>query len=395
MSRKKLVLFGAGKIGRSFIAQLFSRGGYEVVFADVNPVVVEELNRRRSYQVVIKGAVEESLLVEHVRGVLATDAGAVQKEIADADLLATAVGQQGLPAVLKLIAGGLQTRYATRGLLPLDVIIAENMRHAAAYFEQELKKMLPAAYPLHRLVGLVETSIGKMVPIMPQEVMERDPLLVYAESYNTLILDKKGFKNPIPVIDGLAPKESMKAWVDRKLFIHNLGHAATAYLGNQFNASFTYLYEALEVPAIEQAVRLTMSQSAAALLRKYPDEFTSDDLQQHIDDLLQRFKNKALGDTIFRVGCDLYRKLGPDDRICGAIRLARETGVPYNYLLKVLVAACRFSAVDEQGHGLAADIEFKNTFGSDMESILIQVCGFTESDDRMIVEETLKENSLI
>jgi len=34
ISGKKLVLFGAGKIGRSFIGQLFSRGGYEVVFMD-------------------------------------------------------------------------------------------------------------------------------------------------------------------------------------------------------------------------------------------------------------------------------------------------------------------------------------------------------------------------
>ena len=43
----KLVLFGAGKIGRSFIGQLFSRGGYEVVFIDVFKPVIDELNLRR------------------------------------------------------------------------------------------------------------------------------------------------------------------------------------------------------------------------------------------------------------------------------------------------------------------------------------------------------------
>lgn len=50
----KLVLFGAGKIGRSFIGQLFSASDYEVVFIDINPVVIDQLNQRRSYQVVIK-----------------------------------------------------------------------------------------------------------------------------------------------------------------------------------------------------------------------------------------------------------------------------------------------------------------------------------------------------
>ena len=54
ISKKKLVLFGAGKIGQSFIGQLFSRGGYEVVFVDVCKPIIDELNRRRTYNVVIK-----------------------------------------------------------------------------------------------------------------------------------------------------------------------------------------------------------------------------------------------------------------------------------------------------------------------------------------------------
>ena len=33
---KKILIFGAGKIGRSFIGQLFSRAGYELVFIDAN-----------------------------------------------------------------------------------------------------------------------------------------------------------------------------------------------------------------------------------------------------------------------------------------------------------------------------------------------------------------------
>ncbi len=387
-----MVLFGAGKIGRSFIAQLFSKGGFEVVFVDVSKPVIDAINQRQSYSIIVKGQKETIVKVQHVRGVLATDESAVIKEVSEANLVATAVGQQGLPSVIALIAKGLMLRFDNNPESSLDIIIAENMRHGAHYFEQELKRYLPSLYPFTQLVGLVETSIGKMVPIMPMEAIEHDPLLVYAEPYNTLIIDKKGFKNPIPDIAGLAPKEPMKAWVDRKLFIHNLGHAATAYLGNQFNPSFKFLYEVLEVSFIEQTVRLTMLQSAAALVRKYPQEFSADSLLQHIDDLLLRFKNKALGDTIFRVGCDLHRKLGPNDRICGAIRLARETGVPYNALLKVLVAACRFTAVDEQGHELDADVEFKKSFQSNIESIMVNVCGFNKNDDRTVIEEVINES---
>ena len=45
------------------------------------------------------------------------------------------------------------------------------------------------------LVGLIETSIGKMVPIMTTAEQMKDPLVVYAEPYNTLILDGKGFRD--------------------------------------------------------------------------------------------------------------------------------------------------------------------------------------------------------
>jgi mannitol-1-phosphate 5-dehydrogenase len=45
-----------------------------------------------------------------------------------------------------------------------------------------------------------------MVPLMTQKDLQHDVLQVFAEEYNTLCLDKMAFKNPIPEIEGLAPK---------------------------------------------------------------------------------------------------------------------------------------------------------------------------------------------
>ena len=52
---QKIVIFGAGKIGRSFIGQLFGSSGYKVIFVDVDPVIIALLNNRGNYRVVIKG----------------------------------------------------------------------------------------------------------------------------------------------------------------------------------------------------------------------------------------------------------------------------------------------------------------------------------------------------
>ena len=393
--QKKLVLFGAGKIGRSFIGQLFSAGGWEVVFVDVYKAVVDELNKRGEYNVIIKGNRDSVIKVSNVRGVYAGDEKTVIAEISNAGIIATAVGQNGLTGVFPLLSKGLIKRWGQNPELPLDIIIAENLRNAAPYFETELKKYLPENHPFNRLTGLVETSIGKMVPLMTQKDMQHDVLQVFAEEYNTLILDKKAFKNLIPEIDGLAPKENMKAWVDRKLFIHNLGHAAAAYLGFLDNPKLIYLWEVLENPEIYIEVQATMQQSSAALLKKYPDEFNEESLQNHINDLLFRFRNRALGDTLFRVGCDLPRKLGPDDRLAGAIKLAVEMDLPYNKILKALVCGCRFRATGEEGRMLDSDIEFAQIYKTGIRNVMTQICGFDEINDKEVIEEAEKMDKRI
>jgi mannitol-1-phosphate 5-dehydrogenase len=372
---RRIVIFGAGKIGRSFIGQVFSRSGYEVVFVDINQQLIKLLNEHKKYNVVIKSNKgEELILVKNVRGIYLGNTEEVVADLADADIAALSVGQQGMPAALPLIARSLLLRQQKHGNWPLDIIIAENMRNADQYIQTELINLLPVDYPINDLAGLVETSIGKMVPIMSKKDIMEDPLQVFAEPYNSLIVAKSSFKNPIPEVEFLAPKENIKAWVDRKLFIHNLGHATAAYLGFQKNAEWIYIYEALEDREIFIATRVTMLQSAEILMALYPGEFTFSQLELHIDDLLERFQNKALGDTIFRVGCDLYRKLSPEDRLSGPIHAAISLGKPYDKILKVIEAALSFRATDENGKSHPSDIKFFEDTKLGIESILENIC---------------------
>ncbi|MBD3304975.1 mannitol-1-phosphate 5-dehydrogenase [candidate division KSB3 bacterium] len=374
---RTLVLFGAGNIGRSFIGQLFSRAGYEVVFVDIDDRLIQALNHHRRYRVIIKrnDQPDETLWITNVRGVHGTDRERVSKEIADAAVLATAVGKTALPHILPSIAQGLLRRWQQHGERPLDIIMAENFRNAADYAAQKLKQHLPAEYPFELLVGLVETSIGKMVPIMREEDIARDPLWIFAEAYNQLIVDAHGFNNPIPPIPGIAPQQNMKAFVDRKLFIHNLGHAATAYFGYQHDPAFVYIYEPLAIPDLFQNVRQCMLQAARALHAEYPEDLPMAALIEHIDDLLSRFQNRALGDTIFRVGRDLPRKLHKDDRLVGAMLLAKKHGCACDLIAEAVRAACQFRARDEHGRLFPADKEFaEQVYPRGLDYILTHVC---------------------
>jgi mannitol-1-phosphate 5-dehydrogenase len=384
----KLVLFGAGKIGRSFIGQLFAASGYEVVFIDISERIIDELNRRKGYKVIIKGHLkDEVILVGNVRGVLAILEDRVAEEIADCDIAAVSVGQQGLPGVIRLLAKGLDLRYRRSGLKPLDIILAENMRNTDQYVRDLLTGIMDKDFPVNEMTGLIETSIGKMVPILPMEVQANDPLLVYAEKYNTLILDKKAFKSPIPDVAGLAPKENIKAWVDRKSYIHNFGHSAAAYTGSVLAPEKICMYEILSIREVHEFTRSAMLQSAGILMNKYPGEFTSDALAEHSDDLISRFMNRSLGDTVFRVGCDLKRKLHRNDRVLSPLIDGVKAALPADKILQTFFRGLRFSGKDEQGRMFPGDTEFLEELKREgLKFVLQDLCGLKPDQDRHIIE---------
>jgi len=384
ISMEKILIFGAGRIGRSFIGQIFSRGRYEVIFVDINESLIDLLNKHKAYKVIIKGIREEIIEIKNIRGIHFRDKKLVLDEMLTTSIVAVSAGQVALSEIIRYIAEGIEMKYSFDPDSTLDIIIAENMRDGAGYFRDELIHILGKDFPVDKMAGLIETSIGKMVPLMTQEDLKDDPLQVFAESYNTLILDQKGFKNRIPDIPWLAPKVNMKAWVDRKSFIHNLGHATAAYIGYLKFQEKKYLFEVLEDKEIRNIVHDTMLESAYILLKLYPIEFNLKDLQIHIDDLIGRFRNKALKDTVFRIGCDLTRKLSPEDRLVSPINAAVFSGLAYEKILFALICGFYFRARDENGKYHPADERFYHYFTADIEKLLIQVCKFNPVKDHSI-----------
>lgn len=389
----KILLFGAGKIGRSFVAQLFSTGGYEVVFVDIDRKIVDLLNSINQYNVVVKGEKEYSIPVNNYRAIHFSEKEKILKEFSQVPLVSTSVGLNNLPDLYPLFAEALVYRYKKTPFAPIDFIIAENLRHADKMFEQNLKTYLPEDYPFEKLVGLVETSIGKMVPIMTQKVLEEDPLQIFAEEYNSLPLAAKGFKNHLPEVAGLKYITNIKAWVDRKSLIHNLGHAAAVYFGYQEVPEEKLLWKVLAHKKVYNKTRATMMESANILLHKYPYNFTIKDLEEHVDDLLYRFQNKALGDSVFRVGSDLYRKLRKDDRLSGAIKLAAVLGQPYNLILEALVAGFYFRATDQNNRLFPKDKQFAEELNElGFEKMFIEVTGFNKIYHPKIIKNALQLN---
>ena len=377
----KLLQYGAGNIGRSLIAQLFSKTGYEIVFVDVDKNIIDTLNRERRYLIQVKDEHPEDIWVENVRGMDGRDTEAVIKEIASADVMATAVGANALNYIYKIVAEGIKQRKS-----PLNIIICENLRHMSRIFKENLLSHLPEGFPIDEKVGLIETTIGKMVPIMPDEVKNRDPLLVWAEAYNTLYVAKDGFIGEVPQIDGIIARSNFDAYVDQKLFIHNLGHAVTAYMGYLVEPENIHIWSAIENEVVRGVVEAAMWESAHALMFEYPTEFTEQNQQVYIDDLINRFGNAYLGDTIFRVGRDITRKLGFDERLIGAARMDLKHHITPRYTALGIASAFMFRAIDEKGFMFDGDKKFVEDFESQgINYMLKNTCGLNANEHKELI----------
>lgn len=348
------VQWGAGNIGRAFIGQVFASNGYRVCFIDIDAPLIDLLNRTGGYTVqTVEGERTQDLSVEDVTAVHVDDAEQVAAWITKADVMGVSVGANIWPAIAAPLARAIERRYERCPERPLDIILAENMNNGARIVRELLTAHLDPAFPFSLYIGLIETSIGKMVPI--QDPSNR--LLLRAESYDDLIVDERGFINPIPAVRQLRPVQPIEAYVERKLYIHNMGHACTAYLGALCDDGISTIADALEIEHVVTTVRRAMEQAKAVLLHRYGQTFTAEALDEHIDDLLRRFSNRALGDTIFRVGRDLKRKLRWNDRFMGLMIEAEEAHLNWDAVGAGYLAALQFRDSSEADRAFLASVE--------------------------------------
>jgi mannitol-1-phosphate 5-dehydrogenase len=350
---KEAVIFGAGAIGRGFIGQLYSESGYQVTFVDVDQLLLDALNRRGEYTIrLVTNERTEEVQVSPVAALHSSDVGAIAAALSRAEIGATAVGAGVLKHIAPAIARGVQKRREDGNTSPLNLIICENLKGAATITHDLVRAELAPEDQefMDAHVGFVDTVIARMVPPLTPELRAQDPSLVIVEPYKELPVDRSGFKGEPPQIVGMIPYAPFSFFTERKLYIHNAGHAILAYLGYQ--AGYEYGYEALRDDDIYFQVRGGMEESALALTRKYRPPQGA--LLANIEDLLERFGNRALGDTILRLGRDPIRKLARTDRLVGAALNALAEGVMPANLVTGITAALAFN---HPGDPIAAELQ--------------------------------------
>ena len=371
---KTAVHFGAGNIGRGFLGQLYHQSGYRTVFVDVDDRLVEALNAAGRYDIQIVGGERcEQKPVRNVSAIHGEDLAAVAEAVAGCDVASCAVGVRALPHIARPLAAGIARRAEGSGE-PLNVVVCENLLDATQVLRDAVIEAIGDAHRgfAREKVGFVATVVSRMVPIVPEEIRARHPLYVAVEAYCTLPVDETAFVGGVPDIEGFLPVANIHAHEERKLFCHNCGHALCAYPGYQ--RGLELIADAVTDPEVRELVVGGLAETGEALVAKHG--FEPAEHQALVDDVVRRFANRALGDTVFRVGRDPIRKLGRDDRLVGAARLCLGQGVEPTHVLEGIRAALAFDHPDDpQAARLQAMLRDE---GAD--AVLRGVCGLEPSE---------------
>lgn len=373
--RPPAVIFGAGSVGRGFLGQLFSESGYDIVFVDVDEPLVEALAQRGSYTLRLAGIEKtQDLIIQPVHAVNGTDEEAVAAQVKGAALMATAVGARVLATIARPLAAGLAQRWEAGDTSLLNVIVCENLHDAPALFRGHVEDALPDALrPLvHRRVGFVPAVIARMSPVPTKEQRNADPSLIVAEPYKILPVDRDAFAGPIPHVVGMEPVSPFNAYVERKLYIHNAGHAMLGYLG--YLRGYVYGYEALDDLHVRTLLDQAMDESRRALIAEHGFERVA--MAEHVQDLMTRFANRALGDPISRLARDPLRKLSPGDRLVGAVRLAEQHGIAPDGLSWGIAAALAYDHAED----IHAQELQKRLSEEGLEQVLHYTCGIRANE---------------
>ncbi len=232
-------------------------------------------------------------------------------------------------------------------------------------------------------VGFPDCMISRVVP-RP----EPDPLLIVAEDYNEWTVRAEAFRGQKPAaLSAMELVDNQSARLERKLFIHNGGHAVCGYVG--FHRGHRYIHEAVADPLVARHVLGALDELGEVVRRRWG--FSAESIEDYKQDLCRRGAVPEMRDEILRVVRDPIRKLSPRERLLAPAAAAVEYGLPRAWIGTGIVAAMKYRhPADPQSVALSERLS-----GRGLSEVLENVCGVAPRTPLAVeIEETWRQWSL-
>ncbi len=322
---KKIVIIGAGNSGRGFLARLLSADGADLCFLDKDEALVQKLVSQRHFSVFVGESKVESVIRDYqAYGIDSDDA---VKAAMVADYIFVCVGKQHLAELTSFFIR------LCKGKKPdqCQVVVCENgispkntLRKALAGTEAEGMKISQGV--------IFCTSIPR----------EKGKLDIVSEAYEELPIDYDEelfcFDSPhFPFIKGF------DLLMERKLYTYNCLSACIAYLG--YLKRYTDYGEAARDPEIYRFCDQLRESLDEAVCKK--TGVSREEQRKFSQHAMNKFTSPVITDTIEKNARAALRKIGPEERLMGPLRLFLHYGQDGKPLYKVIAAALYYLEQEE------------------------------------------------
>ena len=349
LARRKpmAVIFGAGKVGRGFLAQLLNRAGWDFSLVDSHAETVNALREHDGWDVYnLANEINERLQARHIWHI----DDDLEKVLVGSDLMLTAMGANHLKHWAHQIRKPLCERLK---IGEIDLILAENHPRPAAEVRQVL---LEEANEEER--RLIEERLGIAQAQVLRSCIEptgnQHPLTVQIQDHWTLPLDGDALRTDIS-IEGFEKKADFERELTRKLFTYNCVNAMVCYIGHL--SGYEWLADAANDPMIAELALQAGRESSAALVAAYG--FEAEEQEMWCNRALEKYQDESIRDPIERNARDPMRKLGRAERLLGPVHLCIEHDLPYQTLMIGVVAALRYPGAKMSGTLPTGEAEIK------------------------------------
>jgi mannitol-1-phosphate 5-dehydrogenase len=382
--QKRILIWGAGRIGRGFVGEIFASSGYELVFVDQAKSLVDKLNEQEFFTVV--KALNENdvsyLKIENFTALHTSQEFEIQRFINNIDTIAISTFPKDFESVASALQKLIINRITVRPNTPIDILLCTNLVHAGPLFQQYLYKNLEKSYQEYfsKNVGIVESLVIRIAPPAPQEEIEKDPLVVWTNGYSEFPVDKNGFKGTPPTIPNFRFVQDMRAEEKRKIYTYNMSHAILGYYGYQLG--YDLLVESLTDSFIRGEVIGALDEVSKALQVEYG--FSKTEMDNWIESVISHTNNPTIGDSVLRMAADPIRKLKKDDRLVGPALLCLKNGIEPNHIIKGIAAAFHYeNESDPTSNLLSTKIKNLGIKGS-----IQEICELGDTDlEQLLVDK--------
>jgi mannitol-1-phosphate 5-dehydrogenase len=341
--KKEVLIIGAGKIGRGFIAQLFYNSGYKLWFLDALKEVVELLNKEKKYRIDIASEGKDLTEYIEVEGAFTLDdKEKVAEVLSDIEIIVSSVGAANIEKVTRFIKDIL---IATNRKKLLNWIICENANNPAKKIRDILFQNADPEFEefVNSKLGLVETQVLRTGMPAKEEVIIKEPLALRMQDWWTLPLDKDAFIGRIPEVKGFIPKTNFANELVRKLYTFNGTNGPIAYIG--WANGYKILHES--ALAYAEFFREIQEEAAFGIINEFG--LNEKEQREFMALAMKKYTDPTINDQIERNANDTKRKLSKEERLIGPALLCLKYGKKPNAYAKAIAAAYHYTGSKDEG----------------------------------------------